>query len=186
MKTEVAQVHDNSEPGFSPSAPASVGGGGRNSISLACLFQIVTACGVFFACLQVSAVLAIVGTVVIAPAVIRTGLLCELQRRNQDPLDMMIRINFFVSSLWTVIVTAVFSFSVFVLVSLLFGVAAALVSIMAGASNMSLDAAIVATAGGMVWGIAGGILATVIFVMRTWIPKHMIRFPNPEYSLHIR
>ena len=81
---------------------------GKGSFSLAYLFQLVTACGLFFACLQVSPVLAIVVTLIVTPVVIRTSLLCEIQRRNNEPLDMSIRLNFFVGSLGVVLLTGLF------------------------------------------------------------------------------
>ena len=54
------------------------------SFSIKTLFQITTASALFFACVRFSPILAIAITVFVAPAIIRTGFISEMYRRNKN------------------------------------------------------------------------------------------------------
>ncbi len=140
----------------------------------------------FFACMQISPLLAVIATLIIAPAIIRTSLLREMHRKESLPFDWKLRINYFAQSLCVVLLTSVFAAAVFVLVSLLFGLTGWLLSISVGGTKLSLDAAVVGTAGGMVWGIGGAILATGYVILKSWLPAQIGNKPIPKYQVDLR
>ncbi len=141
------------------------------TISLRCLFQIVTGCAVFFAILRVSPVVAIVATLVITPAIIRTGLAADKYQTEDLPFGWICRVTVFVQSLGVVVMTVLFSGSVFLLVSLMFGVLGMLFGSAVSRGDFSFDVAIVGTAGGMIWGMAAAILAVGYSAYSSWIPE---------------
>ena len=142
----------------------------RNGISLLGLFQIVTACGIFFAILRVSPVAAVVATIVIAPALIRTGVAAELYRKKSLGFDWRRRLVVFAQSLWLVGLTSLFAFAVFLLVCCVFGIMGLVFGFMMSYGDLSLDAAVVGAAGGMIWGIGGALLAIIWSIWTTWAP----------------
>ena len=91
------------------------------SISLACLFQVLTACCIFFACLNFSPLLAMIGTIVTAPAIIRTGYAAELHLRAGKPFTWAQRIRCFLESGFIVLLTLMVAVTASSLISLLFG-----------------------------------------------------------------
>jgi hypothetical protein len=129
------------------------------SISLACLFQVLTACCIFFACLNFSPLLAMIGTIVTAPAIIRTGYAAELHLRAGKRFSWPQRIHCFLESGVIVLLTLLFAVIASSLISLLFGAFAVGFSMLYGVTDSLMDIAVVGTAGGMVWGLAGAILA---------------------------
>lgn len=142
---------------------------GPASISLVCLFQIVTACCVFFACLAVSPLLAIVGTIIAAPAIIRTGVDSELHRKNGLQFDWARRLQSFVVSLVVVLASYGVAAAVCALISMAFGAAWVCVTIIVGSKDLLPDMAFIGTAGGMIWGMFGGFFAIGICHSR-WRP----------------
>ena len=148
--------------------PASLAGGA--TISLRCLFQIVTGCAVFFAILRFSPIIAIVGTVFIAPAIIRTGLAAERYQLEGLPFGLKRRFIVFLESLSVVLLTAIFAGSVFLVISCLFGILGMLFGSAVSNGDLSFDVAVVGTAGGMIWGMAGARLAIGYSAYSTWMP----------------
>ena len=142
---------------------------GPASISLVCLFQVVTACCVFFACMSFSPLLAIIGTLVIAPAIIRTGFDSDLHRRNGLKFDLRLRLTSFAVSLGLVLLSFSFSLVVFALISVAFGITWVLLAVIVGAKDLLPDVAFVGTAGGMIWGLFGAIFSLAILAVK-WRP----------------
>ena len=144
---------------------------GNATISLRCLLQIVTGCGIFFAVLRFSPMAAIVGTIIIAPAIIRTGLASERYRNENQPFGLNRRLVVFAESLGVVLLTGLFAGSVFLIVSCLFGLLGMLFGSAVSDGDLSFDVAIVGTAGGMIWGMAGALLAIGYSAYSTWVPS---------------
>ena len=143
---------------------------GPAAISLVCMFQIVTACCIFFACLRFSPLMAIIGTLVATPAIIRTGLASDLYRKNSRPFNWQRRIRVFVESVGIVVLSLVFVSTVFALVSMLFGLICLVIALFLGtAPDLLTEIAFIGTFGGSVWGATGAILA-VGLCAHTWKP----------------
>jgi hypothetical protein len=143
---------------------------GPAAISLVCMFQIVTACCIFFACLRISPLLAIIGTVVATPAIIRTGLASELYRKNGRRFNWTRRIRVFLESVGVVVLSLVFILTVFSLVSMSFGLICVVIAFFLGtAPELLSEIAFIGTFGGAVWGVTGAILA-VGLCAQTWKP----------------
>lgn len=143
---------------------------GPAAVSLVCLFQIITACCIFFACLRISPLLAIIGTIVATPAIIRTGLASELYRRNGMRFRLQRRVRVFVESIGVVLLTLTFSTTIFALVSLAFGLICVVISVFMGtATDLLSEIAFIGTVGGTVWGATGAILAMGLCA-QTWKP----------------
>ena len=140
------------------------------AFTLVCMFQIVTACCIFFACLRISPLLAIVGTLIATPAIIRTTLASDLYRKSGKCFSLKRRGYVFFQSLGVVLLSFTFSATVFALVSMGFGLICVGVSILLGASSDLLaEIAFVGTFGGTVWGATGAILAMGL-CSHTWKP----------------
>ena len=140
---------------------------GSASFSLTTLFQILTACCIFFAVLKVSPLLAIIGTIVITPAIIRTAMAAELYHKQGIKFNWMRRAQCFLESTGLTIISYALSAVVFALTSLAFGLICVAASFMMGIPDLARDIAFVGTAGGMIWGAAGAILAFGLCV-RQW------------------
>lgn len=160
---------------ISPSQPSIHVNANPSSFSLMMLFQITTASALFFACLRYSPLAAIVLTILFAPAVIRTGQISDIHKQNIMEFGLAKRIRCFFGSIAVVILTVAFAVLVFVLVSLTFGLLGMVFSTAVGSADLSIDAAIVGTAGGMIWGFAGAMLATGFAVIRMWLPKELVK-----------
>lgn len=144
---------------------------GPSSISLVCLFQILTACCIFFACLRISPLLAIVGTIIATPAIIRTTLASDLHRRNGMRFSIQRRLRIFVESVGVVLLTLTFAATVFALVSLAFGLICVVIAVFLGTStDLLVEIAFIGTVGGTVWGATGAILAMGLCA-HTWKPS---------------
>lgn len=140
-----------------------------SAISLMCLFQVLTACCIFFACHRVSPLLAIVGTIFSTPAIIRTGLVSDLYRRNGLSFGWGRRLLTFAHSLWIVLITACVSFIVFSFISLACGLGCVAIAVLCGSRDMTSDIVVVGTLGGMVWGGVGG-MVTMGYCAKFWKP----------------
>ena len=143
---------------------------GPSAISLVCMFQIITACCIFFACLKFSPLLAIIGTIVATPAIIRTGLASDLYRKNGRRFGWRRRGRVVVESIGIVVVSLLFTLTVFTLVSMAFGLICVVIAVFLGTSSDLLsEIAFIGTVGGTVWGATGAILA-VGLCAQTWKP----------------
>ena len=139
-------------------------------ISLLCLLQIVTGCCVFFAILRLSPLVAILGTIIVAPAIIRTGLAAEAYRLGGTPFGISRRIAVFLESMSLVVLTGLFAASIFLTISFAFGIFGMVFGMAIFDGDLSSDVAIVGTAGGMIWGLAGALLAIGYFAYRMGKP----------------
>ncbi len=169
-RTDIEVVDLNFESEYAGQVPSPAG---TWSFPLICLFQVTTGASLFFACLTCSPLLAIVLTLFITPAIVRTTLIADQLRRENDDLCWQRRSKFFVGSLGYVALVALFGLCVFLLISLMFGLMGLVFSLMVHASAISADAIVLGTVGGMVWGVVGGLLAMAAIVIRTWRPKNM-------------
>jgi hypothetical protein len=151
---------------------------GPAAISLVCMFQIVTACCIFFACLRISPLLAIIGTVVATPAIIRTGLASELYRRNGMRFNWKRRIRVSLESVGVVVLSLIFTLTVFSLVSMSFGLICVVIAFFLGtAPDLLSEIAFIGTFGGAVWGVTGAILA-VGLCAQIWKPTIESNLPK--------
>ncbi len=140
------------------------------AVSLACMFQILTACCIFFALLKISPILAIVTTAVATPAIIRTGRASDLHHRAGKAFGWSNRAYCFVESVGIEFVTLTLSLLAFAIVSMFFGAIAVMFALMYQGTDSLSDVAVVGTAGGMIWGFAGAIL-TVGMTAKLWAIK---------------
>ena len=140
------------------------------SLSLLCLFQVLTACCVFFACLRISPSLTLFGTILISPAIIRTAWASDLYRRRRKKFCWKTRLSFFLGSLGVVVTTISLGGLVFSLICLVFALLGLLFGLMVS-TDLILEAAVVGTAGGMIWGMAGALLAVAFTATRIWTPQ---------------
>ena len=137
------------------------------SISLMCLFQVLTACCIFFACLRISPLLALVGTIVVAPAVIRTGIAADMYLRAGELFSWRQRVYCFVESAGIVVLTLLLAIVVSAAISLTFGFFTVGLSMLYGVKDSLMDIAVIGTAGGMLWGMGGAMLA-ICATARIW------------------
>ena len=144
---------------------------GAASFSLLCVFQIVTACCIFFACLKISPLLAIVGTLISTPAIIRTGIASEIHRRKGICFRWGSRLKYFGTSVLVVLLTSFVSFAVFTLISMAFGLFCVGVALLVGQTDLLSDIAFIGMGGGMIWGVAGGIVSVCYCARKTWMPQ---------------
>ena len=129
------------------------------SISLAGIFQILTACCIFFACLKISPLLAIIGTFLAIPAIIRTTLASTVYQQKGQRFGWTTRVFYFVETLGIELVTMVIAILAFTFVCVLFGALAVGFSMLFGFTDSFSEIAIMGSAGGMMWGFGGAILA---------------------------
>lgn len=136
---------------------------GQNTITLVHLFQIVTGCGVFFACMRWSPMLAIALTVLFTPAIIRTGLIAQKFDREQIVFGWTSRIRAFSGSVVVTLVTMFTSFLVFLLVSISFGlICVAITYATVSANDLLKDIGFIGTIGGTIWGFAAAVLSLTL------------------------
>jgi SNF family Na+-dependent transporter len=121
--------------------------------------------------------LAIIGTVITTPAIIRTAMAAELHHRHGVKFKWMNRVRCFLESTGLTVVTYALSATVFALTSLGFGLICVGASFVMGTSEMASEIAFVGTASGMVWGVAGGILAFGLCI-RKWQPVVLPALPK--------
>lgn len=139
-------------------------------ITLRALFQIVTCCCVFFAVLRFSPSLALALTLIIAPSLIRTAIVSELQRRRGLPFTVGSRLRVFISSIGIVLITIGLAAVAFVLVSLGFGLLGMLFGFAISSTDYIVEAGIIGTVGGMIWGLAGAVFAVFFALCKYWNP----------------
>lgn len=139
------------------------------------MFQILTACCIFFAVLRASPLLAIIGTVIATPAIIRTAMAADLYQRHGIKFNWKRRLRCFLESTGLTVVTIALSATVFALTSMAFGLICVAAAFVMGISDMATDFAFVGTAGGMIWGAAAGILSFGLCA-RKWQPDEL---PKP-------
>ena len=137
-------------------------------VSLSSIFQVVTCCCVFFAVLRLSPLAALVLTIVVAPALIRTAYLAEINRRQDRVFSLKQRLVSFAKSISVVLLTFSSGALAFLIVSMLFGALGVLFGFAVSSSDYLFEAGIIGTIGGMVWGIAAGFLAMVFILFRFW------------------
>ena len=140
---------------------------GHSSFTLTTLFQIVTGCSIFFAVLQTSPLFAILGTIILTPAIVRTAIASDVYLQKGIQFKLLRRIRYFFESTGLTVVTLFFSVAVFTLISLLFGLFCAVFAGFMGLSSMARDIAFVGTVCGMIWGGTAGLIV-FIFCIRTW------------------
>ena len=141
------------------------------TFSLRVLFFAVTAIAFFLGLYQVNGLAALGATLIIAPALVRTTISAELHRRAGQPFSWTTRSQCFLTSVGFVLITFLAGAVAFVLVSILFGLFGLFLGFAAGVGEMAYDTAIVGTAGGMIWGMAGALLAVTFTVWKYWLPK---------------
>lgn len=132
----------------------------HQSMTITNLFQIVTGCALFFACMRFSPVVAIVLTIFLTPAIIRTGLVGQRRRVQGHSFSMWSRTLAFGESLFIMLVTLLMGLAVFALISLGFGLICIGITAMSGsATDLLRDVGFIGTLGGTIWGSAGAVLS---------------------------
>jgi hypothetical protein len=126
--------------------------GGSSSFSLFSLMVLLTSVAFFLVVNEWNSLVAFIGTLLVAPALVRTTILAD--RR-----------------LLVVLATAFVSLLAFALVSLLFGVLGLLFGWAMGIEGLEVDSAVVGTAGGMIWGMGAALLTATYLVWRYWFPE---------------
>lgn len=147
-----------------PNVPTDIHGA---AFSLSTMFQIVTGCCIFFAVMKCSPMLAILGTIVATPAIIRTALTAELHQKSGVPFRWFKRSRCFLESTGLAVVTFAICAVVFAAISIAFGGLGVISSHVLGAQESIADIAFVGTMVGMVWGAAGAVVAFFLCA-RTW------------------
>ncbi len=142
-----------------------------NEVTLRALFQVVTCCCVFFAVLRFSPSLALTLTIVVAPALIRTAFVSEIMRRDGQSFTFQSRFRVFLSSVGLVLMTIGFAVVAFVLVSLVFGLLGMLFGFAISSTDYIVEAGIIGTVGGMIWGLAGAVFAVFFAMCKYWNPR---------------
>ena len=141
------------------------------AFSLKFVFQMITACALFFAVFNLSPAFAIVSAVVIAPAIIRTVVIGDRHRRLGVEFNLDRQFSWLLGSIGIVLLTVGLAVGAFLVVSLAFGVLGMLMSLMLGSASLSSDAAVIGTVGGMIWGFGGAVLATGYSMCKFWFPE---------------
>lgn len=142
----------------------------RGAFSLQAMFVILSASCVFFAVLKVSPLAAFIVSIFVAPALIRTAWSSDLHRRNKEEFEWYSRLGCFVESCGVVLLTYLIGFAAFAVVCLLFGFLGMLFGLMVSA-DLWFDAAVLGVTGGIVWGMAGAMMAIIVTATRIWPPK---------------
>ncbi len=143
---------------------------GGNSITLLILFQVLTVCCVFFAVLRISPTIALVATILLAPAFIRTAWIAEMHRQQQLAFSCRNRCLCFAASIGIVLVAASCGLVAFTLISMIFGFFGLMFGVAVSDSDFYLESAVLGTIGGMIWGMAGGFLAICFATCKLWHP----------------
>ena len=164
MDTERTRISESSAV-----ANAHISGAG-SSFSIAFLFQVTTACAAFIAIAQWSLPTALIVTFMLTPAFVRTGIVAEGYRRRGLRFGWKHRLEVFLGSVGVVIVSLVAGGIACLLITVLFGAIAAATSWIGGAPDLSFEAGILGTAGGIIWGLAGGLIVGMLAMMHYWTP----------------
>ena len=132
----------------------------NNTITLVHVFQIVTGCCLFFACMRVSPLLAIVLTIIITPAIIRTGMMTNQLRNANLRVEYRDRFRFFMGSIVISLMTIGTGLLVFLIVSACFGlICVAIAFATMRTTDLLADVGFIGTLGGTIWGSAAGLLS---------------------------
>lgn len=141
---------------------------GRQPISLLTLLQIVTCCCIFFAVLRISPLAALIMTVIVAPALIRTAYISEVFQRSGSPLNWQQRLGKFAKAIGAVITTLLAGVLAFTIISAAFGLLGMLFGFAVASTDYLFEAGVIGTVGGMIWGMAGSFLTVVFLLFRFW------------------
>ena len=95
---------------------------GQSSFTLTTLFQIITGCSIFFAVVQTSPLFAILGTLILTPAIVRTAIASDLYLQKGIRFNISLRVRYFFESTGLTVVTLIFSAAAFAVTTLMFGV----------------------------------------------------------------
>ena len=140
----------------------------KHSMTIVNLFQILTGCGLFFACMRISPLAAILLTIVSTPAIIRTGLISQRFRDKKIAFGLRDRFQAFGASLGVTLVTMLTSFMVFLIVSVAFGFLCMGIMMMTlSAHDLLADIGFIGTLGGTIWGAAAAMLS-LTWTQRLW------------------
>ena len=140
---------------------------GQSSFTLTTLFQIITGCCIFFAVLQSSPLFAIIGTVILTPAIVRTAIASDTYFKKGIRFSLYRRVQYLFESTGLTVVSLFFSVVVFALISLTFGLLSAILANVMGVTSMTRDIAIVGTVCGMIWGGTAGLIVLGLCI-RKW------------------
>lgn len=158
-------------PHFFTAPPAALS---STSFSLSTLLAIVTGVAVFLAVYRWNSSLALLGTLVLTPALIRTLIVADCLKRLDQPLGWRDHLNWMCGSILMVLSTLLAGAIAFLGVSVLCGCLGMLLGFAVGNGGLAIDTAIVGTAGGMIWGLGGGLLAITYFIWRFWLPPSVL------------
>jgi hypothetical protein len=145
--------------------------GGSSSFSLFSLMVLLTSVAFFLVVNEWNSLVAFIGTLLVAPALVRTTILADRRLRSGQPWSVLEKLQSFAWSLLVVLATALVSLLAFALVSLLFGVLGLLFGWAMGIEGLEVDSAVVGTAGGMIWGMGAALLTATYLVWRYWFPE---------------
>jgi hypothetical protein len=150
-----------------PNRQSSTGGG----FSLFALLVLLTCIGLFLGIYEWNRFAALASTLLVAPALIRTTVLADHQRRIGQPWSVLQRFRSLAGSLLIVLVTGLAGLLAFILVSLFFGLLGLLFAWAMGIEGLEFDSAVVGTAGGLVWGMGGALLTVTYIACKYWFPE---------------
>lgn len=146
----------------------STSGGG---FSLFALLVLLTFIGMFLGIYEWNRFAALASTLLVAPALIRTTVLADRQRRMGQPWSVLQQFRSLAGSLLIVSVTGLAGLLAFILVSLFFGLIGLLFGWAMGIEGLEFDSAVVGTAGGLVWGMGGALLTVTYIAWKYWFPE---------------
>lgn len=161
-------------PGYAadtPEAPRKPESSAGSGFSLFALLVLLTCIGLFLGIYEWNRFLALASTLMVAPALIRTTVLADRQRRLGKPWTLVERFRSFAGSLLMVLLTGLAGLLAFVLVSLIFGLIGLLFGWAMGIEGLEFESAVVGTAGGIVWGMGGALLTVTYVAWRYWFPE---------------
>ncbi len=135
---------------------------GQSSFTLTTLFQIITGCSIFFAVVQTSPLFAILGTLILTPAIVRTAIASDLYLQKGIRFNIYLRVRYFFESTGLTVVTLIFSVAAFAVTTLLFGMICGIAAFVIGLKSLAIDIAFIGTACGMIWGTTAGLVVLVL------------------------
>lgn len=145
--------------------------GGGASFSLFSLLVLLTGVALFLVVNDWSRLAAFIGTLLVAPALIRTTILADRKLREGRPWSVAEKVRSFAWSLLIAVATGLVALAAFVFVSLAFGLLGLLFGWAMGIEGLEVDSAVVGTAGGMIWGMGAALLTATYVVWRYWFPE---------------
>lgn len=152
--------------------PENVGGSG--SFSLFALLVLLTSIALFLVVNEWSSLAAFIGTLLVAPALVRTTILADRRLHSGRSWSVLEKSRSFAWSLLIVLATALVALIAFMLVSLLFGGLGLLFGWAIGIEGLEVDTAVVGTAGGMIWGMGAALLTATYLVWKYWFPEEQL------------